>query len=143
MKWQVPSIILPKVWTLGTETETIADAVTHVSIEFLTRYLQEKTIHITATEVVIAGAPGDLWAWVELSPYLTTTSGAYWAAIGGGGGLIAPTSKAITVGVGTNLLVHGITYSWTNHSDYARLVVQTPAPGAAAYWILQAIFGGK
>jgi len=137
------SIILPTVWVLGTETETVADALEHISLEIDISYLQEKTIQIVATEVVVAGAPGNLWIWVELSPYLTPTSAAYWAAIGGGGGALAPVAPLIEVGTGVNLTIHSIIIPWAIYSPFARLVVQTPVPGAAAFWLVQAIASGK
>ena len=51
---QIGSIILPRVWSVGTETEDIDDLVEHTSVEFPVEYLQEKTVHITATEVALA-----------------------------------------------------------------------------------------
>ena len=142
MRVQVPSIILPRVWSLGTETEAVADVLNHVSIEFLTRNLQEKTIHIVASEV-LPGVPGNLWAWVELSPYLTTTTGLFWAAIGGGGGALPPTAPVIIAGTGVLATsIHSFFLPWVVHSEYARLVVATPVLGATA-WVVQAQFVGK
>ncbi len=143
MKRQISSIILPTVWTLGTETETVADALEHTSIEFLVSNLTDKTIHITAIEAVAAGIPGNLWAWVELSPYPTTTTPNYWAAIGGGGGFVVPSAPVVIVGTGVNLAVHGFFLPWVAHSEYARLVIQTPVPAAAAGWVLQAQISAK
>ena len=166
---QIPSIILPNVsrqpYILGTETETIDDLVEHTSLEFPVEYLQEKEIHITATEVALAAVvPGTLWCWVELSPYPSAntpeigsnfywpaplpTSTAYWAAIGGGGGAIVPTTPYLEVSglagaAGT--LVHTIILPWEIHSPWARLVVQTPVAAALpnAYWVIQCMFSGK
>ena len=160
---QIPSIILPTVWTLGTETETIDDLVEHTSIEVPVEYLQEKQVHITATEVALAAvAPGNLWCWIELSPYPSAntigadsfwplplpTSTAYWAAIGGGGGAIIPTVPYLEVSglagaAGT--LAHTIILPWEIHSPWARLVVQTPIAASLpnAYWVLQCLFSSK
>lgn len=208
---QVPSIVLPQVWTLGTETETIADILEHTSIDIPVEYLQEKQIHITATEVaglratgVIVGAfivgeavvgvpsgavgvvraqganwieiiyvtgvfiagdtiigatsgaiingalalavsvPGNLWCWVELSPYPSTVTTAYWAAIGGGGLSLPPTTPLIEVSGlagAAGVLVHTIILPWAIHSAWARLVIQTPVAAALpnAWWLVQCI----
>lgn len=130
-------------WQLGTETETINDTAEHPSVDVLCESLQEKIVYITAAEVVVAGVPGPLWCWIELSPYDSDTSTAFWAAIGGGGGAIAPTSPHIEIATGVNGTIHGIILPWTIHSPYARLVIQTPASVATAVWAVQAIFGGK
>jgi hypothetical protein len=140
---QVPSIILPTVSPLGTETQQISGATKYYSLEFSTRNLQEKCIQIFAEEVDAVGAPGALWAWVELSPYPTTTTGLYWAAIGGGGGLVAPVLPTTITGTGTSLTIQGAILAWTVHSEYARLVVQTPAFSATAVWLVQAMISGK
>ncbi len=142
---QAPSIVLPTVWALGTEVEIINDLVEHTSIEFEVENLDFKEINILAVEVVVAGVPGPLNIWVELSPYLTTTTGVYWAAIGGGGGAIAPTVPQIIVATGVTLTAHTITIPWTIHSTYARVVVQTPvaAFAATAPWTVQAIVSGR
>jgi len=142
---QIPSIILPTVWTLGTEREVIDDLVVHTSIEFSVEYLQEKSIHILAIEAVAAGVPGNLWCWVELSPYPTTITGAYWAAIGGGGGVLPPVVPLIEVATGVNLAVHGITIPWDIHSTWARVVVQTPVAAGLplAFWAVQCQVSAK
>lgn len=151
---QVPWIILPTLVVLGTETETVNDLVEHTSIEFPVEYLQEKEIHILATEVVIAGAPGNLQCWVELSPlpsinnlmwpFPLPATATYWGAIGGGGGAIAPIAPLVEAATGVNATVHGILIPWAIHSAWARLVVQTPvaATPATAFWIVQVIFSG-
>jgi len=139
---QVPSLILPAVWTVGTETETVNDIVTHVSIEFNCEYLQEKEIHILAIEAVAFGVPGNLWCWVELSPVPTTVSGIFWAAIGGGGGTLPPLAPAILVGTGVNLTQHTLLLPWVAHSSYARVVLQTPVLVATAVWTCQVVFSG-
>ena len=156
---KAPAIILPVLAPLGTETETVNDLVTHTSIEFPVEYLQEKQIHIVASEVVVALVPGNLWCWVELSPFPSVNNlmwpaplpatNAYWAAIGGGGGayyqatgLLPPVAPLIEVALGVNAAVHSILIPWAIHSAWARLVVQTPVAAAlpGAFWILQAIF---
>jgi hypothetical protein len=78
-----------------------------------------------------------------LSPYPTTTTGLYWAAIGGGGGLVAPVLPTTITGTGTSLTIQGAILAWTVHSEYARLVVQTPAFSATAVWLVQAMISGK
>lgn len=143
---QVPSIVLPAVTIrTGTEIETVTDLVVHTGIEFPVSYIQDKTINIVATEIVVVGVPGPLWAWVELSPVPTTTSGAYWNAIGGGGGTLAPLAPVIIAPTGVNLTVHTFSIPWTMHSPYARLRIQTPvaATPTTAFWTVQAIVSGK
>lgn len=145
MTIQRPSIVLPQVWTLGTETETVNDLLVHTSIDIIVEDLQEKLIQIIATEVVVAGTPGPLWYWVELSPVDSDTSTAYWSAIGGGGGALAPLAPEIEVATGVTLTVHTMHYAWTQHSAYARVIVQTPvsATPATAYWAVQCLVSGK
>ena len=140
---QIPSIILPTVWVTGTETQQVAGLTKFYSIEFSTRNLHEKCIQIFAEEVDAVGAPGPLWAWVELSPYPTTTTGLYWSAIGGGGGAVAPVLPTVITGTATSLTVQGALLAWTVHSEYARLVVQTPVFSATAVWLVQAMISGK
>ena len=164
---QVPSIILPTVAPIGTETETIDDLVEHTSIEFPTEFLQDKQIMIVATEVALgAVVPGPLWMWVELSPYPSVpsnqwtvpsnlwlaplpTSTAYWAAIGGGGGVnpatlapyVVPTAPTILAGTGVNLAQQTAMIAWAMHSVWARVVIQTPVAAAlpGAYWAVQVL----
>jgi hypothetical protein len=140
---QISSIILPTIAPVGTETETINNILEHISLEFDVSALQEKVVFITATEIVTAGFPGPLWAWIELSPVLSASSTAYWSAIGGGGGAIAPTAPLIIAGTGVTTTVHSFSLAWTMHSTYARLVMQTPVLVATAYWTVQAQFGAK
>ncbi len=147
---QIPSIILPNVPIItGAETETVNNLVTHVSLELDLStgfaYLRDKTIHIVATEIVVAGVPGALQAWVEVSPYPTSVSAAYWAAIGGGGGALAPIAPTIEAATGVNLTVHTLMLAWQIHSPYARLVVQTPvsATPLTSFWLCQAMLSGK
>ena len=164
---QIPSIILPDVSAqdtiLGTETETIDDLVEHTSLEFPVEFLQNKTIHITATEVALAAVvAGNLLCWIELSPYPSAnsvgvntywrwplpTSVAYWGAIGGGGAAlppVAPLVEASGLGGAAGVLIHGIMLPWAIHSAWARLVVQTPVAAALpnAYWVIQARVSAK
>jgi len=95
--------------------------------------------------VVVSGVPGNMQCWVELSPYLTTTTNLYWSAIGGGGNFLAPTAPHIEVGTGLSLAVHTIMLPWQIHSEYARLVIQTPiaADLPLSYWGLQAMVCGQ
>jgi len=145
IKLQVQSIILPTISPLGTETETIDDLVEHTSLEFPIDYIQEKNVQIIATEVTALGVSGPLWAWVELSPVASTTSTAYWAAIGGGGGDIVPTTPTIVPATGVSLTVHTFMLQWTTHSPFARVVIQTPVAAALplAVWLVQVVVGGK
>lgn len=161
---QIPSIILPDVSTqvtiLGTERETIDDLLEHTSMEFSVEYLQEKEVHVVATEVALAPAavPGNLWCWVELSPYPSAnnaywpepypTSTAYWAAIGGGGGALVPIAPHIEVSGlagAAGVLIHTIILPWEIHSPWARLILQTPIAPAlpAAYWVCQVMVSAK
>lgn len=151
---QVLSIILPTSAPLGTEVEIINDLVEHTSIEFPVEYLQEKEIHIVATEVIVAGVPGNLQCWVELSPIPSINNlmwpaplpaiATYWAAIGGGGGAMVPIAPLVEVATGADGTLHSILIPWAIHSAWARLVIQTPvsATPATAFWILQAVFSG-
>lgn len=150
---QAHSLILPTYHPLGTEHEDIADLVCHLSSEFYIADIQQKTAQVLAIENVVAGVPGNLWCWVELSPVPSTTSGAYWTAIGGGGGVnpatllpyIAPVAPAIEVATGVNGTPHGVLLPWAIHSEYARVVIQTPVAAALpnAYWQVQVIISGK
>ncbi|MDD4985456.1 MAG: hypothetical protein PHQ43_06655 [Dehalococcoidales bacterium] len=151
---QAPSVILPTLAPLSTETETVDDLVVHTSLEFPVEYLQEKEIHIIATEVVVAGVPGALNCWVELSPipsannlmwpFPLPAAATYWAAFGGGGGAMVPVAPLVEAATGVTATVHSILIPWAIHSAWARLVIQTPvsATPATAFWIVQAVFSG-
>lgn len=146
----VPVIVLPTVAPLGTETEAIADALTHASLEpqaddgsAILQQIYEKTIFVFAQEVVVAGAPGNLWIWVEESPYPTVVSAAFWGAIGSGGGAFPPLAPAILAGTGVNGAVHTLPIHWNSYSPYVRVVAQTPVPAAAAGWAVQLLFAGQ
>lgn len=145
MTRQIPSLILPTVAPLPTSVETVADLITHVSLELDVDHLRSKIVQIIAIEVVVAGVPGNLHCWIELSPYLTTTSATFWAAIGGGGGVLPPVLPVIEGATGVPGRVHSIILPWTIHSTYARLVVQTPVAAGLPgnFWRLQAVFGGR
>jgi hypothetical protein len=140
-----PTLVLPTVWVLGTETELVNDLVVHTSVDIYVEPLLNKTLHILASEVVIAGVPGNLWIWVELSPYPSTLSTAYWSAIGGGGGALPPLAPQIVGGTGVNGTVQTVNMAWVMHSPYARVVVQTPVAAAlpAAFWAVQVLFSGQ
>ena len=146
---QIPSFIMPLIpdWNqfTGLEVETVGNLVTHISIEFLCDQIKEKSITVMATEMVAAGVPGPLWCWIELSPYPTTTTGVYWAAIGGGGGAMAPVVPLIEAGTGVPFTVHTFMLNWNIHSEYARLIIQTPVAAwlPAAFWTIQAFFSGQ
>jgi hypothetical protein len=153
---QRPSLVLPAITTRPPnplqDVEAIADLLTHVSIEFRTEYLQDNEMHIWAIEQVAAGVPGNLWAWIELSPYPSTITAAFWGAIGGGGGpsypvvpAMVPVAPLIEVATGINNVVHNVFLPWAIHSPWARLVVQTPVAAALpnAFWVVQAYFSAK
>jgi hypothetical protein len=162
---QTPSLILPTSYAAGTgtlaSTETIADALEHTSIEVNVTHLQEKSIHVMATEIALAPAaiPDPLIIWVEVSPYPTAnaliwpsplpTSANFWAAIGGGGGALPPVAPLpVVTGLGgaAGVLAHGVILPWNITHPWCRVVVQTPAPLAGppnAYWIVQVILSGK
>ena len=147
---QIPVIILPTVSPLGTETELVNDAVTHVSLELqaddtgsIIQSLYEKTVFVLAQEIVIAGAPGNLQIWIEESPYPTLVTPTYWGALGGGGGALPPVAFDVIAGTGVNGIVHTLLIHWNSYSPYARIVVQTPVPAAAAAWAIQIMFAGQ
>ena len=150
---QSHGLILPQYHPLGTEHEDIADLLCHVSSEFYCADTHEKTVEILAIENVAALVPGNLWCWIELSPVDSTVSFAYWAAIGGGGGVnpatllpyIAPMVPLIEVATGVDATPHNIILPWAIHSNYARVVVQTPVAAAlpGAFWQVQVIISGK
>lgn len=163
MPIQTPALILPTNYAAGTgtlaSTETVADLVEHTSVEFNVADIAEKTIHITATEIALAAvAAGNLWCWVELSPYPSVNnpewlwplpaSTAYWAAIGGGGGALPPTAPIIEVSGlagAPGALIHGITFSWNTAQPWVRVVIQTPVAAnlPLAYWVCQVIVSGN
>ncbi len=137
-----PSIILPTVAPLGTEVEAIADALEHVSLEAYIpedngstiNQLYEKTIFVSATEVVAAGVPGNLNVWIEISPYPTSVSVLYWAILG---------LPATIVGTGVNGTLHTVAIPWNTYSPFFRAVVQSPVPLATATWSVQVTYAGQ
>jgi len=148
---QVPSLTLPFPYTTTTDVELIDDLLVHNSVDIPVEQMKEKTVIIWATEVVLGVAvPGNLTCWVELSPFASSVSTAFWTAIGGGGGAsyplipaFAPIAPAIAVATGVNGVVHPpIMLRWLNHSPYARIRIQTPvAVGLPlAYWAVQVWF---
>ncbi len=155
MNLQAMSIVLPRVAPTGVETELMRKLLEHTSLEFQNEYLQEKTIHIFAVESTAGGMPGPLWCWIELSPLPSVNMGnwpipypaspAYWAAIGGGGGALAPVAPHIEVPTGVDGTVHTFLIPWVIHSPWARLVIQTPvaATPLTDFWAVQAIVSGK
>jgi len=142
---QAPSLILPQFYVLGNEIENIDDLLEHTSIEFPIEQIDQKMVNVVAVEVTTAGVPGPLWTWIELSPVDSVTSAAYWAAIGGGGGALAPLVPIITNGTGVDGTVHTFTIPWRTHSTYARAVVQSPVSAAiaTAFWRVQVLVSGK
>lgn len=142
---QKHTLILPTFWLTGLEVEDIDDLLEHTSREFYIADIHEKRVSVMAIENLTAGIPGNLWVWVELSPVNSVTSAAYWAAIGGGGGAIVPTAPLIIVGTGVNGTTHTEFVAWTVHSQFARVVVQTPVSAAiaTAIWQVQIIIEGK
>ncbi len=152
---QTPAIVLPVAAPTGLEAETVNDLLEHTSIEFPVPYLEQKQIQIVATEVVVAGMPGALNCWVELSPLPSANSlywpaplpvsAAYWGAIGGGGGALPPVAPLVEAATGVTTTVHPLNIPWLQHSAWARLVIQTPisATPLTAFWLVQAIFSAK
>lgn len=142
---QTHDLILPAYHRLDTDAELVANLVEHTSREFNIADLQEKIIHIVAIESVAVAAPGNLWVWIELSPVPSTVSTAYWAAIGGGGGTLAPTAPLVIVGAGVDGTTHTEMMAWNIPSQYARVVVQTPVAAGIPndHWHVQVIFEGK
>lgn len=139
---QMPSLVLPAVWIVDTEVENIDDLLEYTSISIDVEELQEKRIHVIATEVVGVGAPGNLWCWIELSP---SAAAGTWGAIGGGGGALVPIAPVIEAGVGVNGTVHNILIPWAIHSMFARVVVQTPVNAGLPddWWTVQCWISGK
>ena len=144
---QVPSIILPQAWEIGTETEAIDDLVTHPSIDIPIEYLQEKIVHVFATEVARAigtivgvfttnepivgipsGATGILRAqgagWIEI----INIAGAFAA-----GDTITGTLSGATINGGLAFAVPGNLQCWIELSP-------VPSTISTSYWA--AIGGG-
>ena len=121
--YQFPTIVLPQVAPLGTETETIADAVAHTSLAFPVGHLQEKIVYVYATNPLGAAAP--LQVWVELAP---SDIAAAYTMLGA-----APTILVVT---GNAIL------QWTTHSTFARVIAQCPTWAVGA-WVVQVVYGAK
>jgi hypothetical protein len=125
---QVPSLILPTIWTVGTETETIANIVTHTSIEFECEYLQEKQVHILAIEAVmivgvIAGGPFTLGEAVTGAP-----SGATGVISGRG-------ANWITVANQVGIFVAGDTITGAMSGATINGALTIAAPGNLWCWV--------
>jgi len=151
---QIPSLVLPQEWVIGDEVEVIGDLVAHASIDCSTMMsMQEKQFHILATEAVGFGTPGNLWVWVEVSPYPSSVTTAYWEAIGGSVGAVTPVPDVprvpvapnVIVATGTNLTQHRLILPFTLHDEYCRICVRTPVSAdlATAQWAVQALFMAK
>lgn len=143
---QTPSIILPTWHPNNNEHEDILDLLEHTSSEVFIADIHEKIVHIVAVENIAVGALGNLQVWVELSPVPSTTSAAYWAAIGGGGGAIAPVAPLVIVATNVLGTTHGEFMAWVAHSHYCRVVVQCPVNAGLAnpdYWQVQIVLSGK
>jgi len=115
---QIPTIIIP---TVGAGTETIADTAQHASQALPVWPLQEKQASVIA---IMAGAPGPLNCWVEIS------------SSGLPGTWVLPGAIATLVASG------GLPLAWTVHSSYARVVMQAPA-WAAGSWTVVVTFEAK
>jgi len=158
---QRPSLILPISYandTGGTlaSTEVISDALEHTSAEVFIENLTYVTVHILAIEMIpVAGNPGNLDCWVELSPWPTANtttqlwptplpaSTAYWTAIGGGGGAVPPVAPDTIVATGVSTTGQGVLIPFTMHSMWCRVVLQTTAPHATSFWVTQVLISGK
>lgn len=129
---QVPSIVLPQQWEVGTETETIADLVTHPSIDIPVEYLQEKIIHIFATEVVpglrATGAIGGVFTIGE--PVVAAPSGATGIVLAQGANWID-----ILYGTGTFLAADTITGTLSGATINGGLVLTIAVPGDLWCWV--------
>lgn len=129
---QKPTIILPARWTVITATETINNILVHTSADMaLQEWLHEKTVFIWAIEVSPGvGVPGNLQFTLQLSPFPSVTSVAYFAAVG------APT---VIVATGIHNTVHTAMINWVAHSPYGRVLAQTPvaATPLTDFWVVQ------
>ena len=140
-----PAIVLPTAASLtgvriGTEVETVNDAVAHYSDPVVVQDVQEKKFQVYATEIVNVASPGNLQVWVELAPYayparlIGITTPMTWTQ------LAAP---AIIVATGVNLTPHSVILPWTTHSFYARVGVLALGASAADFFMVQAYIEGK
>lgn len=139
--FQIPVVILPTSAPNGTETELIDDAVEHVSLELvaidgtsIVRNLVDKTAFVFAQELVVAGAPGNLQVWVEVSPYPSIISASYWAVLG---------VPVTIVGTGVNNTIHTVAIPFAAYAPYIRVVAQTAIPSLTAAWACQIMFAGQ
>jgi len=142
---QVPSIILPQVWLTGLEVETMNDLVAHPSIAFSApAHLKEKNVFVQTAEFVALGVPGALWLWIEVSPIDPAISAAYWTAIGGGGGPVAPLAPVILAPTGVLGAQQTVQIPWRLHTPWMRFMAQMPVAAAplTAHWLVQAVITG-
>jgi hypothetical protein len=142
---QVPALIMPTSYVTGNEVDVINNLIEHTSLEVVVKNVWNKTIHITAEEIVAGGVPGNLWIWIELSPVASTTSASHWSAVGGGGGQNPATAPTILIATGVDHRITTAILPWNIHSVYARVVVQTPVSALPAtnYWNVQAYICGQ
>lgn len=138
------TLILPQYWDNGLETEDLNDILEHTSVEIFVPEVHEKTVNILAIENITAGAMANLSVWIELSPVPSPVSTVYWAAIGGGGGALAPTAPLIIAAAGVNGTVHTEFLAFNTHTEWMRVVVQSALPAPlTAFWQVQIIMSGK
>lgn len=143
---QQDSIILPQFHPFHNEHEDILDLLEHTSTEPHIADIDQKTVQVFAVENIAVGALGPLLVWVETSPVSSVTATAYWAAIGGGGGAIAPTAPLIIAPTNVTGTAHTELLAWGFHSSYCRVVVQCPVNAGLAnpdFWQVQIVLGGK
>jgi len=118
---QIPDLILPVTGVV----EMVNDAVVHYSKEIPLWAIQEKSVQVYG--IIAFGVPGPLNCWIEIAPY-PLALGAFYTILGVPVALVATGSVPIL---------------WAAHSEYARLAVQAPGGGAAAFWTVFATFSGK
>jgi hypothetical protein len=150
MPWniQIPSIVIPNTGS-ATVPELLDDTDIHYSMDVFAQHMEYKTVVIMAIEVVAAGIPGVLNAWIECSPYpmvaneqSAIATAAFFAAIGGGGGTRPPVAPVTEVATGVHATVHTILIPWIAYSPWVRVCVQTPIAAALpiAFWTVTAMF---
>lgn len=122
---QEPTTILPQ---SGVGSESVANALTHPSIGVPILKHRDKTITVFCTEVVAAAAPGNLQVWVEVA---SQNDAAFYARLG---------TPVVIAGTGVNGAVQTVVLPWVTHSEFARLVVQTPVVVAGERWNVVGIF---
>lgn len=160
IEYLAPSMLLPTglgvtpgITLASTEAILATDAAEHTSEEVFIPHYGRKTIHVLATEVVPVAGGQPLNIWVELSIYPTANSNEwpapspisalYWAAIGGGGGPLAPIAPLIIPALGINLQQHTLVFDFEMHSPFARVIAQTPVAHATSSWLVQVFMTAK